>query len=528
MGRHQQEFRSMIPTNRKKLSVSMGVVLVLLFLGLLFFVKNSDPSEGSGTGGPVIEIDGHTFLQSEYDRLGPDSMSLAARMRLTDMLDELGGSFYAPDPDLFFANRMILRNATKSYGIYPDNAAINSFIRERSVFTSADGTFQADGFNDLVNGIGRLGMTEVDVRSLVSDYLASEQLARLIGGGLLPDLQATSRMFDADRQEVTVAVATLTAEEFKKSFNPTDEEVLAFWQTSKKSYQTEREIKLSYLIAGEATPAPAVAPAPGEKPEVDPARRAADILLTQEVDNLLTELDASMGKDFEELAKKKGWQLQSTEFFTRSQLPAALDLKARSDRTTADFLFAITQTADPRSVFSEAIPVGESQWLLARLDDSRPVREMTYDEAKDLARKDLIEKQSASAMLKRAAELQVELSKAVAAKTPFDDAAKALNLEAKTYGPFRRNQPPVDAPASQQLFEAVQDLVPGSMANLIELDGQVALVFLQSREAERMPDADAQLNSTAERLANFHQRAAFQSWLTQRRASGNYKVLRSR
>jgi hypothetical protein len=513
--------------NFKKHSVLMGVVLVLLFLGLLFFVKNAGSSQGAGaaTGGPAIKLNDRTFLQSEVDRLGKNSMGLAARMRLTDLLDQLGGSFYAPDANLFFANRMILRDAMQSYGIYPNDAAINTFIRERSVFTSADGTFQAEAFSNLVDSIGRMGMSEGDIRSLVSDYLGAEQLARLVGGGLLPDLQATSRMFDADRQEVTVAIATLSTEEFKKSLNPTEDEVKEFWEKSKKSYLTEREIKVSYLIAGEALPPAAPAATAGEKKEIDPARRAADMKLSQEVDNLLAELGTTNGKNFEELAKKQGWQLQSTEFFNRTQLPVALDLKARNDRTTADFLFAITKTSDPLSVFSDPIPVGESQWLLARLDDSKPVREMTFEEAKTAARNNLIEKQAASGMLKRAAELQVELATKVAAKTPFAEAAKALSLEVKTFGPFRRNQPPVDAPASDRLFEAVQDLTPGSMADLIELDGQAVLVFLQSREAERLANADAQLNSTAERLANFHERSAMQAWLTQRRAAGNYTVL---
>jgi hypothetical protein len=517
----------MISTRRKKISLAMTLMLVLLFFGLLFFVSDDGIGQGAGTGQAVIELNDRTFHQSEVDRLGKNSMGLAARMRLTDMLDQLGGSFYAPDANLFFANRMILRDAMESYGIHPNDAAINAFIRERSVFTSADGTFQAEAFNNLVNGIGQMGMTEADIRALVRDYLGAEQIARLVGGGLLPDLQATSRMFDADRQEVTVAVATLGAEEFKKSLDPTADEVKAFWEKSKGAYLTEREIKLTYLIAGEAAPAPAAAPAPDERKEVDPARRAADLKLSQEVDNLLTELDASMGKDFEELAAKKGWQLQSTEFFNRSNLPVALDLKARNERTTADFLFAITKTSDPRSVFSEAIPVGESQWLLARLDDSRPVREMTFDEAKDMARSDLIEKQASAAMLKRAAELHLELSTKVDAKTPFAEAAKALNLEVKTYGPFRRNQAPADAPASERLFEAVQDLTPGSMAELIELNDQAVLVFLQSREAERMPNADAQLTSTAERLANFHERSAMQAWLAQQRAAGNFTVLQA-
>jgi len=518
----------MIPTRRKKISLSMGLVLVLLFIGLLFLVDNSGSGEGSGSGEPVLQLDGRTFKQSEFDRLGTNSMRIAAQMGLMELLGQLGGNTYPPDPNLFFANRLIMRDAAESYGIYPNEAAINAFIRERSSFTSPDGTFQSDAFNNLVDNIGRWGMTETDIRSLVSDHLACEQLARLIGGGLLPDLQATSRMFDADRQEVTVALATLSVEEFKKSLNPTDEEVKAFWEKSKESFKTEPEIRVSYFIAGEAQPAPAAPAAPGEQKEVDPARRAADMKLGQDVDNLLAELGKSKGQNFEELAAKQGWTVQSTGFFTRSNLPAALDLKARNERTTADFLFAISKTSNPLSVFSDPIGVGESQWLLARLDEIHPVRNMTFEEAKDQARAALIEKDAASAMLKRAEELEAELSKAVEAKAPFEEAAKALNLEVKSYGPFRRDQPPLDAPASQDLFPAVQDLTPGSMAKLIKLDDQAVLVFLQSREAERLPNPEAELTATAERFASFHERAAFQSWLTARRNSGGYKVLQAR
>jgi hypothetical protein len=519
----------MIENFRKYTGLMIGV-LGLLFVGLIFFAVDSPSArdDGSGAGAPAVELNGQTYSEGTYQRLGSSSAGLAFQLQMGGMLEQLGGHPYYPDPQLFFANRMILRRAMETYGISPSDSAVNAFIRERSAFTSPDGTFNSEGYRNLVNNIGRLGMTEADVRSLVADSLALEELAPLIGGGLLPDLQATTRIYDADRQELTVAVASLTAESFTKTFTPSDEEIRAFWETTKKSFQTEPTIKLSYVLVGPApTPVDPAKPAEPVK-DVDPQKQAADLKISDEVDLFLVEVDKTLGKGFEEAAKKHGWAIQQTDHFSRKAVPEALNLqvRGRADRqTAADFLFSIVPTSDPLSVFSEAIPVSESQWLVARLDERVEAREMTFDEAKDQARTLLIETQAGKAMVARAKEIETEISKALAAGTSFSDAAKAHGLTATTYGPFRRNQPPLGAPAANQLFEVAQDLAPGSLAKLIELPDQSVFVFLQSREAERPENPEAELKGTAERHAGFNERAAIQAWFAQQRTLGNHKVL---
>lgn len=513
--------------NLRKYTGLIVVVLVLLFLGLVFFAKNANSNQGHQTGEPVIQIDGKTFLDSEYQRLGPNSMRLAAQLRLYGMFEQLGGGYFNPDPDLFFANRIILRDAAEEFGIYPSDAAISTFLRERSAFTSQDGTFQTELFANFISSIGRLGMTEADVRALVADQLALEQLSPLVGGGLLADLHATGRLYDSDRQLLTVSTATLQAEPFRASLQPTDDDLRAFWQKSKASYLTEPAIKVTYFLVGQPG-SPEKKPEEAKEAKPDPAKQAADRALSEQVDNFIVELDKTRGSGFEESAKKNGWEIKTTDFFTRSNIPAdlALEMRGHAGETAADRLFAMSPGSDPLTAFSDALPVGERQWLVARIDQSQPAREMTYDEAKDKVRARFIDTEANKLVLEKAKQVQAELAKALANKTALAEAAKPLNLEFKSFGPFARNQPPTGAPASDRLFEVAQDLAPGTLADPVDLGGQVVLVFVEARQAERLPNAEAQLNATAGRLTNLHERAAFQGWLTQRRNAGNYKILK--
>ena len=81
--------------------------------------------------------------------------------------------------------------------------------------------------------------------------------------------------------------------------------------------------------------------------------------------------------------------MKTTELFARSAAPKELDLKLRSSSRggkAVDQLFLIQETSDPFSKISEAIAVGDNQWIVARIDGEEKSRAKTFEEARGDAR----------------------------------------------------------------------------------------------------------------------------------------------
>ena len=457
----------------------------------------------------------------------------------------------------FFIGRMILRKAKDEFGIHPGEDEISDYIRSLRAFAGPDGKFSEENYRNFVEkGIGRLGMTEGDLRELASDVLASNKLTALIGSGLASNREVVAESLALDNQQIDGAIASISIDPYEAAINPTDEEIKAYWEVIQDAFVTEPLRKFTYILvapempedlADEPEEAPSIADATlsdeAKKKKDDEkaakqaeraakladARRQKQIELDTLVDDFTYELEQQKGVGFEELAKENNWEVRTTELFSKKDVPTELDIKLRSSSrggNAVDELFRIEETSDPVSKISQPIAVGENQWLVARLDGEEKSRAKTFEEAKDEARDKYIQEKAAEAMKAAADEAVAKINEGLAAGKSFAEAAKEAGIPevkevTKVTSTYRPD--PIDEP--KNLFEAGRNVEPGTLAPVITEADRAFIFHVAKREVVKEPDAAARIDAEVASRANRNELLAFNSWLTARTEAAKVEKL---
>ncbi len=520
------------------------VVVALLFVGLAFFGDNANLGQSNANDPPVLSVDGTSYSYSDLQKGGKSARRLAMELYLTDLLGATDAFSMGDDAQAdqrFFVNRQILKQARDQFGVHPSGEEIEESRKTLFTLQGKDGNFDQERYNNVVKNLGSRGMSEQDLLDLMADNLASRKLAVIIGGGLVADPRIAEAQTATGDQQVSIQLARVALSKFKESLMPTDEELKAAWETTQDKYQTERRVKVSYMIAKPKYPEPkkeipklpdavteeakkAAEKEAADKKAVEDAKlaedkRKADNELADLVDTFLQELEASEGKDFEKLATDYNWEFAGTEMFARAAVPPALaiDLRSASNpRPVADLIFDLSFGTEAMSRFTDALPITEGAFLVARLDEEEAARAKTFEEAKEEVRTDFIAKASGEALKKDADEKAAKIREGLAAGKSFTDLAKELELEPKAHGPFKSTDKLDGESDVSTLFQTASLVDPGALADpVLQPDGAL-FIFVEKRELVKDPARAERVATTLRNLAQTQQRQAFSAWLTDR------------
>lgn len=552
--------------NLRKYTGLIIVIFVILFIS--FFFMDTSSVRNLSSGQPVLKIAGRTYSDKEFNTLGTSSLELTSNLArsgdfgLYQFLMGLsaGATSQNDAAEKFFIGRMILRQAKEEFGVFPGEEEISAYLKTLRVFAGPDQKFNPDTYRNFVEkGMGRLGMTEKDLRELASDVLASKKINAIVGAGLGVDRDAVARNLALEGQQVTGDIASLSLTPFEEKIQPTEEEIKKYWEGISDSFTTEPRRKFTYIIAtpvlpaadaaekdtpesiADATASEEVKKAAAKKKEEEKAKRAAELAeerrkkqleLDSLVDDFLFKLEEQKGAGFEELAKANGWEVKTTELFARSAAPKDLDVKMRSTSrggNAADQLFLIKETTDPFSKISEAIAVGENQWIVARLDSEEKSRPKTYEEARADARAQYISEKAAEALKAAANDAVTKIKLLLAAGKPFSEAAKEAGIpETKAFTAITSTYRPDQASEPKNLFEAVRTIDPGSIADVITEDDRAFIVHVAKREVVKAADAAAKIDTEIKSRASENETIAFTSWIAARTEDAKVEQLYKR
>lgn len=544
-----------------------GLIIVLFVLVLIGFVfmDASTMRATRGGGSPYIKIAGRTYTDKEFSHLGVSSYQLTQSLaqslmqsgdfQLFTFLFSLGGNSNMGSDEAiqeFFANRMILRTAKQEFGVYPGEEEIDSFIRRLPTFTGPDGAFSQEKYREFIEkGIGRLGLTEGDVRELVSDVIAHGKLSEIIGSGMTGNAEIVAKTAALQAQRISLSVARIDIDPITAKIDPPEDEIKKYWETVQDAFRTPEKRRFSYIIAKPEFPAePAEIPAlpadatPEAKAEFDTKtaartaqiaedRRAAQLKTDAKVDDFLYELESNKETNFVDLAKKDGWELKTTELFAAAEPPADLKAPLRSSSsqgTAADELFRIKVTSDPFSKISPAIAIGEGDWLVALLEETEESRVQTYAEARAEARARLVADQATAALKKAAEEAAEKIKASLAEGKTFAEAATAAGITNETVSLPEVTQgyqgDTTKVPSS--LFASTQYTDPGSLSDPIIESDRAFVVLVEKREVVKSDTAAETVKSGVERAAESNKIAAFTSWLKARNEAANIQKIERR
>lgn len=544
--------------NLRKYTGLIIVLFVLVLIGFLLTDRTHMKSQGGGV--PYLKVAGRTYTDREVSHLGAAGYELtqsfmqAGDLQFYLFLMTLAGDAVSQEEaqENFFVNRILLRSAKVEFGIYPGEAEIDSFIRQIRAFTGKDGEFSQETYRNFIEkGIGRLGLTEGDIRELASDVIAQRKIAEILGAGLTTNRAMVAKGIALDSQRIRANIARIDIDPIRDAINPTEEEIKAYWENVQDAFKTPEKRKFSYIIVSPVFPSePAAIPAAAadataevkaqteakitaRTAEIAEARRKAQLEVGAKVDDFLYQLETQKELGFDGLAAKNGWEIKASEPFAVDAAPDALKAKLRSSSsqgTAADVLFRMHVTTDPFSKLSPGIAIGEGDWLVARLDAVDESRVQTYAEARAEARARLIAEKADATLKKTAGEAVEKIKAALAEGKPFAEAATAAGITTETV-----NLPEVTAgyqgdttKVPSNIFDAAKHTDPGGLAEPIIESDRAFIIHVETREVVKSDATAANVETQVSQAAESNKIAAFTAWLKSRSEAADIQKLNRR
>ena len=551
--------------NIRKYTGLMIVVFVTLFISFLFLDTRSVRNMSGGHA--VMKIAGRTYNDKEYRSLGTGSFELTRNLAsagdfgLYQFLMGLssGATSQENAAEKFFVGRMIIRQAKEEFGVYPGEEEVSAYLRSLRVFAGPEGQFNPEAYRNFIEkGMGRLGLTERDLRELAADVLASKKINAIVGAGLSADRDAVAKDLALQNQQISGEVAKLELAPFKEKIQATEEEIKKYWETISDSFTTEPRRKFTYIIATPSLPpapkADAAADSITDAAASDDAKKAAakakedakakraaeyaeecrkkQLELDTLVDDFSYQLEQQKGSGLEELAKQNKWEVKTSDFFPRSAPPQQLDVKLRASskgNKLADELFHMEPTSDPVSKISQPIAIGENQWVIARIDGEEKSRTKTYEEARADARAQYISEKALEAMKAAANDAATKIKASLAAGKSFAEAAKEAGIpESKAFTAITSTSKPEEATQPKNLFTVARNVDPGTLTDVINEADRSFILYVAKREVIKKADAAATIDSEVASRASKNETIAFMSWIAARTEAAKVEQLDKR
>ncbi len=542
----------------------MAVVFVLLGAGFLFTMGPGRGGGGISTGPTMLEVNGRGLDQISYQRMGANSLQLASEAGLHGYINllmapdaqqlqqamQLGrfgynyftmmrGNINDQDLNRFIANRIILQKAMVDLGIYADEEEVSKTLKETPIF-APNGKFDQAAYTLFVEKrLGRLGMTEKDLRQLVRESLCLNKLVGIVGGGITPVRSAVQDIVDAQNQTVTLTEVVLNRDDFVEKENPTEEEIKAYWESHKDAYKTDEQRSISYVLLDlpkETADADKEKDAK-KKAETAEKKRLEGIALSKEItatyQDILDSESAKRPLDFKSIIEGRKHKIVTTGLFTASTLPKELKgLKLRGstnrDRPLSDVIFSISMSTNDYDRVSDPLPVGEHGWIIFLLDKVVEPVLLDYKTARNKARAKLISENATKKVKQAAKDQRAAILELMKSGKDFDTAAKEKGLKPVQIGPFSQtSNQPKDEPSARLLHTMAAELNPGDVSETIDETDRSLFFYLVKRELEDSEANKLNIDRAIQGTKIDFMLRTYLSWMQQQFDNANVKGLRT-
>lgn len=264
--------------NIRKYTGLMVVVLVLLFIGLVFLDGGITKAFN---GKPVMEVGALSISPKEFDRqrsliqlpralmpkanefpieIPENSLQLAKHYLGETFIESqqpktrasiVGymAAFLQPypgEPERFIANRINIRKGGIEFGVTPSNDEVEKFV-ETVLFADADGNFDQKAYSDFAKDrISNIGGIP-GFNNYIRDLLTAQNLSKILGGGISPEMNTERKLFDVQKQEISGSKITLESGVYEGQVKPTEDELKEYYEENQKKYNSDELRKITFV-----------------------------------------------------------------------------------------------------------------------------------------------------------------------------------------------------------------------------------------------------------------------------------------
>ena len=562
----------------RKYTGLMFVVLILLFLGLVFFGTGQS---GFMTGQKVLEAHGRGFTQPERQRMAESPARMLRQMAgypgsqsygaIDPYLRRMGVIAWAQYPltrdqvNDYLVNRVTMQKAMDEFGIYPSKTDAEQFLREK-IFVNPDGTPDGAAYDEFVEKkLPSYGMGVKDMNDVIREVIAIGRLEELMSAGIEASPDAVTADYMTAQQRIDYKLVPFQLATFEAKEDPTEEEVKDYWEKNKTKYLSDEERRITYILArpdyakleeekkakADETKAGTEDEASAEKEEKAEGEEIAeaeeekpappaDAALTAEereqavvaegarLDALWDLLQTSEGEDFEKLGKENNFEVLKTELVKQADLPPELNgpLRDAPGKKGSDVIFEHKMSDNLWDATSDVRRLGADQWMLYQIDEVVAPKELDYATAKDEARLDLVKERADKAMKAAAREKQKALVEAMEGGKSFEDAAKELELTPiSRTGVMRARQ----RGAPQVEFDLASRTNPGNVSEVEDHEDERLgikrsfLVYVDKREIPDDAGLQTRIDATVSETTNNLRSIVLDTWFEQQKIAANVK-----
>jgi hypothetical protein len=463
----------MITLLRKHHKVLMIVITGLVCISFSWYWNKTDFAEmGNGVVGKIYD---RNVSQVEFQR-NARLLRLGSDLGMRDLLRALTAGAQTENEafENFSWNLMVLRHEADELGIKPTTTEIAAVVKTLPAFQGKEG-FDLAKYTDFADhALAPMGFSEAQVEELVADQIAFERVEKLLGAGIsVADSQMRADFAQAYSM-MNVSVVRFQSADFAKDVQITDPDITKYYEGHKAQLKTdeERQVKfVTFALSDEQKKLTG-------KARIDVLQKLADTA------NDFTDALQAKGADFDAVVAKFHLNAKETGEFSQ----AKPDPQFAGTPALVQSAFALTSEAPN----GEAIQTPDGFYIehLVKIDPARP---LTLEEARPKIVETLKQDRVQAAIAAKAAAIAGQLQEAMKGGQSVAEAAAKAGVKAEPIAPFRLlDNPPGVAPAPpdpkgqtpemQAIKQAVSEMNPGTVSDLVPQPGGGLLVVLEKRE----------------------------------------------
>lgn len=459
---------------------------------------------------------------------------------------QLRGAYQASGPQLqqFALNRIAGLALADQLGLpAPTEKAVSTYIATLPIFKNEQGQFDQQRYQQFADSLKTsTDLTTADANRVLRDDTRLEALSRVLTGpGYVLPADVAEQLKRTDTTW-SVSVASLDYTKFSPAIDSPEAALQKYYDDNSFRYEVPARPRLSFIEFKHADYVPPVNPteaearayyaanaarfpAPADAQQKDPGTPAFSLgqNATTPSDNfpkVRDQVEAAMKLDAARRASSKVANDFTVALFERRAAANSAELAA--------FLAAQRRTAQPLAPFTFDAPPADRPWLanyaeqISRLGADRyfsdplptpdgylvllwnetlAAYKPLFNEVREKVAADYRESEKRRRFSEHGRAIRERLHSAVQSGKSFAEAAKAENLEAKSYDSFTLRQPPQDLPYAA--YSALQTLEAGQISDMVSTGDQGHFTYASVKKMPDTTSANSRFAEVRQQLMEF-------------------------